>query len=379
MLTDCICSYCNSLPEPQYTYEVVEPKLEKEEDDLARSDIPEDTAVIEARKAAEREANLQLEYARRSTAIRKELPRPSNIPFSLSEAAAGGVGPEGLVEVEKLALLARDSTMYPVKVPGKRKRTNKNKEGWEAALASSVDKLVAYTDDELVNARLLMEEEGAEMSGGAPNLREFAAAWEKEHKNWAFFPSDKENRAGVFGAVNTASKADRLRSLRCQFQTFSTELDRLRAKCAKVEERIELKHGGYTQRLSTLAGQLTAVQQALRDAVIELGSYQLIAKQEIQAIPRRLQEARTAVHTEQEAEALLQQKVGAKLAYLSFSFPCCCFSHVLPIPCVTACLAEPQKYAELVDEHDDLMQHEKLANGKMDSHEKEALSAAEKN
>ncbi len=260
---------------------------------------------------------MQLEYARRSTAIRKELPRPSNIPFSLSEAAAGGVGPEGLIEVEKLALLVRDSTMYPVKVPGKRKRKNKSKEGWEAALTCSVDKLVAYTDDELVNARLLMEEEGAETSGGgAPNLHEFAVAWEKEYKNWAFFPSDKENRAGVFGAVNTASKADRLRSLHCQFQTFSTELDRLRAKCAKVEERIKVKNGGYAQRLSTLAGQLTAAQQALCDAVIELGSYQLIAKQELQAIPRRLDEARTAVLVEQDAEALLQQKVGTKPVHL---------------------------------------------------------------
>ncbi len=42
------------------------------------------------------------------------------------------------------------------------------------------------------------------------------------------------------------------------------------------------------------------------------------------------------------------------------------------------CLAEPEKYAELVDEHDDLMQREKLANGGMDSHEKD-LSVAEKN
>ncbi len=253
---------------------------------------------------------MQAEYTRQSTAIRKELPRPSNIPFALSEAAVEGAGPEGLIEVEKLALLARDSTKHPVKVPGKRKRKTKSKEGWETAPMASVDKLVTYMDDELVNARLLMEEECAEMNGGAPNANDFAVVWEKEHKNWAFFPSDKENIAGVFGTVSTASKADRLRSLRHQFEIFSTELERLRAKCTKVEERIKVKHGGYAQRLNTLTGQLTVAQQAFRDAVIELGSYQLIAKQEVQAIPRRLEEARTAVRVEQEAEALLQQKVG---------------------------------------------------------------------
>ncbi len=253
---------------------------------------------------------MQAEYARQSTAIRKELPRPSNIPFALSEAAVEGAGPEGLIEVEKLALLARDSTKHLVKVPGKRKRKTKSKEGWETAPMASVDKLVTYMDDELVNARLLMEEECAEMNGGAPNANDFAVVWEKEHKNWAFFPSDKENIAGVFGTVSTASKADRLRSLRHQFEIFSTELERLRAKCTKVEERIKVKHGGYAQRLNTLTGQLTVAQQAFRDAVIELGSYQLIAKQEVQAIPRRLEEARTAVRVEQEAEALLQQKVG---------------------------------------------------------------------
>ncbi len=42
------------------------------------------------------------------------------------------------------------------------------------------------------------------------------------------------------------------------------------------------------------------------------------------------------------------------------------------------CLAEPEKYAELVDEHDDLMKCEKLANGGMDFHEKD-LSVAEIN
>ncbi len=334
-----LSSSLQGLPEPQYTYEIVEPKLETEENE-GGSNIPEDTAVIEARKAAEREAALQAEYARQSAAVRKELPRPPNIPLSLSEEAAGEVGPEGLIEAEKLALLARDSMKHPVRVPVKRKRKNKSKEGWETALMSSVDKLASYTDDELVNAHLLMEEEANETNGGIPNLDEFAVAWEKEHKNWAFFPSDKENKAGVFGAVNTASKADRLRSLRHQFQMFSTELERLRARCTKIEERIKVKDGGYAQRRSNLAGQLTAAQQALRDAIIELGSYQIIAKQELHAIPRRLEEARTAVRLEQEAEALLQQKVGkTNNGYNVICFPLFFLVSYPPFPsCVVVAL-----------------------------------------
>jgi hypothetical protein len=64
-----------SLPAPQYSYEVAVPEVE-DEDDEAQAPIDEDAADRDARLAARKRAEEEAELERRSTAIKRELPRP---------------------------------------------------------------------------------------------------------------------------------------------------------------------------------------------------------------------------------------------------------------------------------------------------------------
>lgn len=65
------------LPEPQYTYDLSVPDLPEEEEKEAA--MEEDAADRDARAAAKKRALEEAEMERRSTAIKKDLPRPVNI------------------------------------------------------------------------------------------------------------------------------------------------------------------------------------------------------------------------------------------------------------------------------------------------------------
>jgi pre-mRNA-splicing factor CDC5/CEF1 len=65
------------LPEPQYTYDLSVPDLPPEEE---KEEVrEEDAADQDARAAAKKRALEEAELERRSTAIKRDLPRPVNV------------------------------------------------------------------------------------------------------------------------------------------------------------------------------------------------------------------------------------------------------------------------------------------------------------
>ena len=137
------------LPEPQYNYEISLPELEEEEGEGGREGgvpVEEDAADRDAREAEEKQAREEAELARRSTVLKRGLPRPSVVDPQVFQsraratAAAAAEGDEkaaadALVQKELYAMLVHDHSKYPL---GNGGGGGRRREGRIAATAAVV-------------------------------------------------------------------------------------------------------------------------------------------------------------------------------------------------------------------------------------------------
>jgi pre-mRNA-splicing factor CDC5/CEF1 len=191
-----------NLPEPEYTYEVVIPEVENEEDDQ-RSQQPEDSAEIQLKLKKERELLEQKELLRRSQVLQRQLPRPASINYNLAKSFFEGsaapseiIDASSLVGQEMVQLLAHDDYRY-VNTAEKRKTRPQPVE---------LDRL----DDHYLNlAKKAIAEEYASdprYSESQLNSLEFGAKAEEVCKQRLFVPSP--SGGGKYVDVNEASKQD---------------------------------------------------------------------------------------------------------------------------------------------------------------------------
>jgi pre-mRNA-splicing factor CDC5/CEF1 len=107
-----------NLPEPEYTYEVVIPEVEHEDDDQ-KSQQPEDSAEVQLKLKKEQELQEQRELMRRSQVLQRQLPRPASVNYNLAKSFFEGtsapsdlIDASSLVGQEMVQLLAHDDYRY---------------------------------------------------------------------------------------------------------------------------------------------------------------------------------------------------------------------------------------------------------------------------
>lgn len=119
-----------SLPEPQFTYEVVLPDAEDEATEAPAAPFREDAGDVDRRTAEEQAAAEAAEFERRSSALKRDpaLPRPGTVDEdAIVNGAAGAAGDaalakaRNLIAAEVVELLQHDAIKFPVKGKPSRK------------------------------------------------------------------------------------------------------------------------------------------------------------------------------------------------------------------------------------------------------------------
>jgi pre-mRNA-splicing factor CDC5/CEF1 len=225
----------SALPEPQYSYEISIPELDEEDAaaEAAAAAVPEDAADRDAREAARRRAQEEAELERRSTVLKRGLPRPPTVDpeaFVLPKGADvegdAVVAADQAVLQELLGVLRHDNAKYPVGKDGGAggggggKKGKKSKGGAGGGGGGAVPHLPTVHPKLLDKARAMVAEEaggaGAEVDQG-----ELEEAWLKAFGDLAYFPNRQ-----AFGRLSGAAKQDRLAALIFQFDALSSSLER---------------------------------------------------------------------------------------------------------------------------------------------------------
>lgn len=188
-----IASQLKALPEPEYSYDIAIPELEKESEDTMdlSSNKPEDAAEVIAQLEHERTLEKSREFSRRSAVIKRDLPRPGDC--SLLTLKSQGIGESNLsvdinlapasamLNEEMIRLLARDAFTFPTNTSG-------------AARAEAFD-IPDLGDDFMEKAKAAISIEMASTQNAlVEQIDSFCDVWDDIHKGLACVPVEPKSK-----------------------------------------------------------------------------------------------------------------------------------------------------------------------------------------
>ena len=300
-----------SLPKPKNDFELVLDDEDDEQDgggdggdddEMAAAMRIEDASEREDRLKALRQAEQERMLARRSSAVKRGLPRPPNFDARAFLAALGerslgneddmpseGVDKEAelLVAREMVRLLEHDAVAHPVAGGSK---------------PGAVTKMSYYDDELMARARSEVHDELAralELPGAsdavlrrtvALDAAAFMRLWQPTADSLAF---DARSRSWVDSA--SLSDPDRIAGLSALLAQNRDKMTRDSAKAAKAEKKLAVTLGGYQKRADVLAGKLTDVTDEIARGQVELRAFERLAMNEQSAMIRRVEALRDEV------------------------------------------------------------------------------------
>uniref|UniRef100_A0AAQ5XUV3 CDC5 cell division cycle 5-like (S. pombe) n=1 Tax=Amphiprion ocellaris TaxID=80972 RepID=A0AAQ5XUV3_AMPOC len=225
-----------SLPVPKNDFEIVLPEnAEKElEETETETGFVEDSADIEARKQAQRDAEREKELKLRHTAVQRSLPRPTEVNESVLRPAS--MEPlsdlqlaEELIKQEMITMLHHDCLHHPSSSSANQLQRGKNRgpastsnnASHIAYLETHTYKPVSTEDMEQAKALLALEMEvvKAGMGHGDLSMEAYSQVWEECYGQVLYLPG--QNR---YTRANLASKKDRIESLEKKLEVSILQL-----------------------------------------------------------------------------------------------------------------------------------------------------------
>jgi pre-mRNA-splicing factor CDC5/CEF1 len=269
-------SALSSLPAPKGGYQLAAPEgLGDDDDDDDDDAVPmeEDATDRQARLKAEREARLARERKMRSSAVQRNLPRPTNLD------GLDGLDEEDAVVREMVKLIREDAQRFPAGRP------------IDDEAPSSVNIRHEFTYEELQAAAKLIEDE----AGPVPAAFEaaFAAAWTEARETRERIESkDKDKKTKELDAVKR------------QIATVS-------AAAVKLEQKADVMLAGLKKRNAALADDINATISNIAQASIDKACYSALLEQEQRGVANRLNHARAILAAQEERERALQERYKA--------------------------------------------------------------------
>ncbi|GMF10570.1 unnamed protein product [Phytophthora lilii] len=294
----------DSLPAPQNEYEINVPEKEDGGDDGAASVQEEDAGEREAREKQQRELERERELKRRSTAVQKELPRPSKVKKMLIHSAVKEVADE------MYRMLEHDLVKFPVD-DGKSKKSKKRK---KSSSSVSVPNLQQFSDDEMARARQMVQIE-ASLSGVNDIWKTQDAAaldekW-KEVQSRYLSKASEESDTGDVSFQFATSDEDKLRALQARFAELKETDQFLTKRAQKLDERARVVNGGFHRRSQQGLELLRGHMSELQNAVIEQACFENLASLETHALQSRMTRLANDVNSQQLIEVKLQKQYAA--------------------------------------------------------------------
>jgi pre-mRNA-splicing factor CDC5/CEF1 len=240
-----------SLPEPEYTYEISIPKIEdvEEEEDA----MVEDAADVEERQRLAQEAQALLEYNRRSSVLKRDLPRPyitNPIPIPENKTAA-----ERMILEEMSTIMLCDQYRFP------------DAEQQPSAHETIVMEIEFIPDNYLADARELLSKEAENAESMDMMVEQYVSVWEDFHKQALYIPTRGDH--GEYGIP--ANKSETLTALATQFNSMKTRIEKDMKKISKLESKLQITTQGYAKRSQALIESIQNQYAELSKLSTELG------------------------------------------------------------------------------------------------------------
>lgn len=334
LLRSQISSQLKSLPEPEYMYEVAVPDdaLDhpsstsvgvNDDDELmtkGTSAVIEDAAEVKARQYALLRKQEQEELAKRSSVLKRALPRPNNIPSTLADASLSiDQYPSELVEASKMineemyVLMKHDEFKYPVAksskiIPQKNKQSTIN--------PIELDEI---SPDYLKDAQSLILEEASKLLNidegemGDELFDIFNRKWMELHKDLLFIPS--KDVSDISGGTYRLpkNKSETLNALMSQFAALKARYDKDARRANKIETKLQIITQGYINRGNVLQDAMMNAYDSYVRSTIENACFISLYQQEQRVFDNRVKllqsELKVVEGTERDAQLKYAQIV----------------------------------------------------------------------
>ncbi|XP_076014876.1 cell division cycle 5-like protein [Genypterus blacodes] len=309
------------LPVPKNDFEIVLPEnAEKElEETEMETGFIEDSADIESRKQAVRDAEREKELKLRHTAVQRNLPRPTEVnesvlrPASMDPLADLQLAEE-LIKQEMISMLHYDCLHHPAgtlqRGKGRGPASASNNASHIAYLETHTYQPISPEDMEQAKVMLAAEMEvvKAGMGHGDLSMEAYSQVWEECYGQVLYLPA--QNR---YTRASLASKKDRIESLEKKLEMNRGHMTAEARRAAKLEKKLKILLGGFQSRALGLLKQHNELWEQVEQSATELQTFNQLKKQEDTAIPRRQAGLREDVERQMERERELQQRYGELL------------------------------------------------------------------
>jgi len=288
-----------ALPAPKNEYQVVVPELEDDSKD-DKLKMEEDMEDVLKRREADEAAARALELSKRTTVLRRELPRPATgltrdflLPSQMRKLAPYEQAQE-LLDAEMTALIQRDNAKYPIK-EGKKK-------------AKHIPEVDTISEELLAEAAGMVAKELEALGEAiASDTKALGDALEKEvaeqqlPESFIFLPSSKS-----WGPSRSASLTDRLTTASTSLTQMTGYMEKDAKKAAKLENKLHILTAGHQTRCDKLSKQCEARFGEVSDKLTELECFRRLQSREQLSGPMRLESLKGAVQEQVEREKKLQ-------------------------------------------------------------------------
>ena len=307
-----------SLPAPKNDYEIVVPEDNEDGAEMGddSSTMIEDQSDVDNRKIEAARQAAEAALAKRSSAVKRDLPRPVEVnhavlrPLNSDPPLNELQKAEELIKREMILMLHHDCLESPtIAQMGGREKAKKGERGIvnEATHRNYLDKHQwrEFTKEELDVAKEMMEEERevvkAGMQHGELSLEAYTQVWEECLGQVLYLPGQQR-----YTRAHLASKKDRIESLEKQLETNRSHMTKEAKKASKTEKKLKILTGGYQSRAAGLIKQLTDSADQLENSRLEMTTFKELRINETNAIPRRLAAITEDVKKQTDREKELQ-------------------------------------------------------------------------
>jgi pre-mRNA-splicing factor CDC5/CEF1 len=304
-----------SLPEPEYVYEVALPEQPSEEDvqyedgrPQGSSRVIEDAAEVRAKRLAQERQREEEELARRSSVLKRGLPRPSLIAVKeLSAPTLSGksypasvTAASRVINEEMVRIMQHDALKFPT--------------AGDFDL-DSYQELEDIPDTYLSAARDLLQKDAPDFGSekGQAFLAAFNATWERLHKDLVFIPVPNAPGAGKMGRPTT--EAEWRKCLSLQYTALKAKFDKDAKRATKIEAKLQVTTLGYVNRSAQLQQGMVDAADVLSRSRMEAECFTALLAQEERALARRLAQLKKELAEAETQERMVQQSYAEIVSF----------------------------------------------------------------
>lgn len=327
----------SSLPTPKNDFEIVVPEteLESAEGGVAEEEAEswvEDQGDLDNQTAEEHRRRREAELKRRSQAVQRDLPRPTEMnhsvlrPLNSDPPLTELQRAEELIKREMIVMMHHDCIETPTLAQmgegpsasssNKKKKVSEdrsilNEAGHRAYLDKHPFQKISDEDiqcaKELLKAEMETVKEG--MGHGELSLEAYSQVWEECLAQVLFLPT--QNR---YTRANLASKKDRIESMEKRLEQNRGHMKKEAKRAVKIEDKLKILTKGYQTRAQGLLKQVQDMGDQIEQAQLELSTFKFLSGQEQAAIPQRLQ----ALHDDVGRQTSREKSLQSRYAQLSY-------------------------------------------------------------